>query len=233
MSRERHIIAIGGGGFSSEPENPAMELYILKQCGKSNPRIAFIPTATGDDPRYIVSFYSFFSRHGARPSHLPLFARTPELRSYVMGQDVIYVGGGNTKSMLAVWLDWGLDSILKEAWESGIVLAGISAGAICWFQQGITDSWTGNLKVLDCLGFLNGSCCPHYDGEKERRPAFHGFLSHHEIQPGIAVEDGAAVHFVGTNIHKAVASRPLARAYQMRFVNGTVEEQAIETEYLR
>ena len=209
-----------------------MELYILKQSGASNPKVCFIPTATGDDPRYTVSFNSFFTRHGCRPSYLPLFARTPELRPYLLDQDVIYVGGGNTKSMLAVWREWGLDRILREAWEAGVVLSGVSAGAICWFQQGITDSFAGNLRVMDCLGFLGGSCCPHYDGEKERRPTFHSLLSENRIQSGYAIEDGAAVHFIGGDIHKAVASRPNARAYRMRLVNGAPEEQPLDTEFL-
>ena len=232
MGKQRQIIAVGGGGFSGAPENPAMELYILKQSGAASPKICFIPTATGDEPRYIVSFHNFFTRHGCRTSHLPLFARTPELRSFLLDQDVIYVGGGNTKSMLAVWKEWELDGILREAWECGIVLSGISAGAICWFQQGITDSYASDLKVLDCLGFLSGSCCPHYDGEKERRPSFHSMLKQDQILPGYAIEDGAAVHFIGDDMHKAVASRPNARAFRMRLVNGAPEEKPLNTEFL-
>lgn len=230
---QRQIIAIGGGGFSGEPENPAMELYILQQCGKAKPKVCFIPTASGDADPYIASFYSFFSRFDCQPSDLPFFARTPELRSFVLEQDVIYTGGGNTKSMLAVWREWELDRILREAWESGVVLSGISAGAICWFEQGITDSFAEDLKVLDCLGFLRGSCCPHYDGEAERRPAYHALLSQNRIQPGYAIEDGAAVHFVGDVFHRAVASRPNARAYRMRLVNDAVEEQPLSMESIR
>jgi peptidase E len=229
---KRQIIAIGGGGFSGEPENPAMELYILQQCRKTKPNVCFIPTASGDANQYIVSFYSFFSRFDCRPSHLPFFARTPELRPYLLDQDVIYAGGGNTKSMLAVWREWELDRILREAWESGVILSGISAGAICWFQQGITDSFAADLEVLDCLGFLGGSCCPHYDGEAERRPAYHAFLSQNRIQPGYAIEDGAAIHFIGDDLHKVIASRPKAGAYRMRLVNGAVEEQPLSTELI-
>jgi peptidase E len=98
-----------------------------------------------------------------------IFKRTPDLRAFLLNQDVIYVGGGNTKSMLVVWRDWGLPELLREAWEKGIVLTGVSAGAICWFEQGVTDSWAGELRPFDCLGFLPGSCCPHYDGEGNRR----------------------------------------------------------------
>src|SRR5204863_9132516 len=120
---------------------------------------------------------------------LSLFDRTPDLAPLLLNQDLIYVGGGNTKSMLAVWKDWGLDVILKQAWKAGIVLAGTSAGAICWFQQGITDSFAGELRVLDCLGFIEGSCCPHYNGEAERRPSFHRMLQESRIRGGYALED--------------------------------------------
>jgi peptidase E len=144
---------------------------------------------------------------------------------------VIYVGGGNTKSMLAVWRDWGLPELLREAWTSGIVLAGISAGAICWFEHGVTDSFAGPLRPLACLGFLPGSCCPHYDGEAARRPTYHQLLSTGEIAPGVAIDDGAALHFVDTAIHGVVASRRGATAYRVQMHNGVVHEEALPVDY--
>jgi peptidase E len=132
----RQIIALGGGGFSMEPKNLTLDRYVLVQARTPEPAIAFVPTASGDAESYIVHFYTAFSQLPCRPSHLPLFRRTPDLRAYLLTQDVIYVGGGNTKSMLAVWRDWELPALLREAWASGIILAGISAGAICWFEQG-------------------------------------------------------------------------------------------------
>jgi peptidase E len=229
---KRQVIAIGGGGFLMEPDNPALDLYVLDQARTAEPAVTLLATASGDADSYLVRFYKAFSRYSCRPSHLPLFHRTPKLRNHILSQDVIYVGGGNTKSMLAVWRDWGLPELLKKAWEEGIVLAGVSAGAICWFQHGITDSWSGKLSVLECLGFLDGSCCPHYDGEPERRPAFHHFLSQEEVQPGVAIDDGAAIHFVDGAIHRAVASRPSALAYCVTASDGAVREEPLPTVYL-
>src|SRR5262245_4062072 len=124
--RKRQVIALGGGGFSMEPDNPALDLYILSQARASRPAVSFLCTARGDDDSYLVRFYRAFSGHDCRPSHLPFFERTPNLRDYLLRQDVIYVGGGNTKSMLGVWRAWDLPALLKEAWEEGVILAGIS-----------------------------------------------------------------------------------------------------------
>jgi peptidase E len=142
------------------------------------------------------------------------------------------VGGGNTKSLIAVWRDWGVIEILREAWESGIVLTGVSAGAICWFGQGLTDSFSDGLRPLDCLGFLPGSCCPHFDGEAQRRPAYHKLLAAGDIAAGVAIEDWAGVHYIGSEIHKAIASKRGARAYSMRSVHGSVQEVPLTVEYL-
>ena len=225
-----HIIAIGGGGFYRDPGNLALERYIVRQARAANPRVGLIPTAGAERDEYVLSFYTSFLGLGCRPSHLPFFKRTPDLRAFVLGQDVIYAGGGNTRSMLAVWREWGLPELLREAWESGVVLAGVSAGAICWFEQGLTDSWADRLRPLDCLGFLPGSCCPHYDGEADRRPSLHALLAAGEIGSGIAIEDWTAVHFTGTTIERVVSAKPGARAYSVRVVDGRVEEVALPVE---
>ena len=153
----RQIIPIGGGGFYRDPENLELEKYIIRQSGAASARVAFMPTASGEPDHYVASFYAAFLKLGCRPSVLTFFKRTPELRSFLLNQDVIYVGGGNTKSLLAVWRDWGVAEILHEAWQSGIVLTGVSAGAICWFEQGLTDSFSDGLRPLACLGFLPGT----------------------------------------------------------------------------
>lgn len=228
----KQIIALGGGGFSMEPGNPLLDRYVLAQARTEEPAICFLPTASGDASTYIVNFYTAFAGMACTPSHLTLFGRTPDLRETLLHQDIIFVGGGNTKSMLAVWREWGLPAILREAWEAGIVLAGISAGAICWFEQGITDSGAGALAVLDCLGLLPGSCCPHFDGEAERRPAFRQFLTNGEIMPGYALDDGVAVHFVGDELHRLVASHPYARVYRVDRRGGELLEQPLPAEYL-
>ncbi|MGB7947101.1 MAG: peptidase E [Candidatus Binatia bacterium] len=229
---QKQIIAIGGGGFYRDAENLLLERYIIQQTEVGSPRVAFVPTASAERNNYLVSFYTAFLKLGCRPSHLSFFKRTPDLRGYLLNQDVIFVGGGNTKSMLAVWQEWGVVETLREAWQSGTVLAGVSAGAICWFEQGVTDSWADQLRPLDCLGFLPGSCCPHYDGEADRRPSYHRLVASGEIAAGIAIEDWTGVHFKGLEPYKVVASKPGARAYNLRVVHASVQEVPLPVEYL-
>ncbi|NOS68299.1 MAG: peptidase E [Candidatus Peribacteraceae bacterium] len=222
--KPRQIIAIGGQGFAKPGRKPFFEPYILAQTSAKNPRICFLGTATGDSPKYIERFYETFSRLRCRPSHIPLFARTPDLRKILMSQDAIFVGGGNTKSMLAVWHEWGIDKILKEAWKKGIVLSGTSAGAICWFEEGVTDSWEGKLMPLKCLGFLKGSCCPHWSGEKERKPSYKKMLKAGKIRPGIAIDDGAGVHYLGQKLQCVIHHKNDVGAYRMNLRKGRLQE---------
>jgi peptidase E len=230
--RVKQIIPIGGGGFYRDSENLELEKYIIRQSGSENARIAFLPTASGEPDHYVSSFYAAFLKLNCRPSVLTFFKRTPDLRSFLLSQDIIYVGGGNTKSLLAVWHDWGMPEILREAWQSGIVLTGVSAGAICWFEQGLTDSFSDGLRPLACLGILPGSCCPHYDGEAERRPSLHRLLAANEIAAGIAIEDWTGVHFTGTKIERVVSAKAGSRAYSLTVVNGSVQEVALPVDSL-
>ncbi len=227
-ARRRDIIAIGGGGFLAEPRNLALEKYLLDQTGKERPRVLMIPTARGDDAEYVARFHAAFGELGAMTQHLPFFHRTPDLRSLVLAQDAIFVGGGNTKSMLAVWREWQLPQLLKDAYESGVVMGGQSAGAICWFEQGVTDSWADRLRPLDCMGFLPGSCCPHYDGEAERRPAYHALMQSGDVKPGYAIEDAVAVHFSNGRFERAVSKRVGARAYYVSLDAGSIREDALD-----
>jgi dipeptidase E len=228
----RQIIALGGGGFSMEPENTLLDTYILKQSDKDNPKICFIPTASGDSEDYIQRYYSFFQKLNCRPSHLSLFRpATRDLESFILEKDIIYVGGGNTKNLLALWKEWGLDTILKKAWNQGILLAGISAGSICWFEEGVTDSYGEGLEQLSCLGFLKGSNCPHYDGEADRRPAYHKLIREKKIQEGIAADDGVAIHYIEQEISNIVSSRPTSKAYRVSYDNKVVETE-LQTEFL-
>jgi peptidase E len=227
------IIAMGGGGFSMEPDNPLLDQYILDQAGRPRPKICFLPHATDDAVRYVHNFYHAFVKLDARPTYLSLFApHTADLESFLMEQDVIYVGGGNTKSMLALWREWNLPAILKKACEHGTVLAGLSAGAICWFEAGVTDSIPGRLTPLPCLGFLPGSCCPHYDGEADRRPAYHRLIRAGQVAPGIALDDGAAAHFRGGQLQHSVSSRPHARTYLVRLEGDIARDEPLPINYL-
>jgi peptidase E len=225
---KRQIIAMGGGGFSMEPENLALDRYILAQARVLHPKVCFVPTASGDAEGYIQRFYAAFETLPCEPSHLALFRRTVvDLEAYVLEQDVIYVGGGNTLNLLAVWQAHGLEPVLRKAWAQGVVLAGISAGSLCWHEFGVTDSRPGALTPLACLGFLPGSNCVHYDGEAECRPTYHKLLAGGAIPDGYAAEDGVALHYVDTTLEHVVSSRPGARAYRVARVGTEARETTI------
>ncbi len=214
--QKRRIVALGGGGFSMEPENPLLDDYVLGLTGKGRPRVCFLPTASADSDSYTQRFYKAFKKPRAIPSHLGLFKRDrTDLRRFLLGQDVIYVGGGNTANMLAIWRVHGIDKILMEAWKAGIVLCGISAGMICWFESSCTDSFGGLAALRDGLGFISGSACPHYDGEKYRRRTFHRLIHEKKLPAGYAADDGAALSFVGSRLAEVVTSRSDARAYRV------------------
>ncbi len=205
--REPTIVAM-----SNAPE-PLLDRYVLSLARGPRPAVGFLGTARGD--AFVDRFHAAFGALDCEPSHLPLFERTPDPAAWVAAQDVIYVGGGNTRSMLAVWREWGLDRLLYDAWRAGTLLAGFSAGAICWFEQGVTDSAAGPLQAMTGLGWLPGSCCPHYDGEPERRPACARLLAAGELAPGLALGDGTAAVFEGTQLRRIAAARPGASAWRL------------------
>jgi len=223
----RQVIAIGGGGFGRTQDSNLIEQFILDQTGKKNPKICFIPTATGDLDPYIVNYYSVFSKLDCDPSHISFFKRTIDLEEHILKQDAIFVGGGNTKSMLAVWKEWGLDLILKKAYEQGILMSGVSAGAICWFEAGLTDSWASELKMMECMNFIPGSCAPHYDEEPERRPATKKFLEDQSISFMYGIEGGAALHFINEKPKLTVRFNENKQAYNVK-IN---DNQLVETPY--
>lgn len=226
----RQIIAIGGGGFSGAPGS--LDQYILNQSNATVPKVCFVPTANGDADAGVVRFYDVYNKLNCKPVHLPFFRRTPDIRSLILSQDIVFVGGGNTKSMLAVWREWGLPDILNEALDQGVVFAGGSAGAICWFEQGVTDSWADALYVMDCLGFLKGSCCPHYDSEPARRPSYCEQVRTGQAMPGLALCDHAAGHFKDGVLDKVVVARETAKAFQVSCEAGNLQEDELQTERL-
>jgi dipeptidase E len=221
---ERQILALGGHGM--QPGEPLDDL-LLELTGASRPRVLLVPTASAESEAYVVRFYEAFARR-AQASHLSLFdIPPPDIRSIVLDQDAIFVGGGNTANMLAIWRVHGVDRFLREAWEAGVVLAGVSAGSICWFEAGVTDSFREELDGLDCLGFLPGSNCPHYDGEATRRPAYHRLVAE-GFPAGLAADDFVGLRFDGTELAEVVTSRPDAAAYRVELVDGEVAEERLE-----
>jgi len=229
---ERQIIALGGGGFLME-NSGLLDHYVLAASSAPHPRICFLPTASGDADSAIVKFYRAFRTRDCTPSHCELFRRDGELRDALLGTDVIYVGGGNTANMLAIWRLHGVDSILEEAWHAGVVLAGISAGAICWFESGVSDSFGESLAPFDdCLGFLPGSHCPHFDGEANRRPRYHQLVASGELAAGLAADDCAALHFRGTELADVVSSRSGVAAYRVSRDGSVAREEAVSARLL-
>jgi len=229
----RQIIAMGGGGFSMEPDNLLLDQYILAQINKDLPKVCFVPTASGDQTSYIERFYKAFNTLPCQPTHLSLFEPNfKDLEKYILEQDVLYVGGGNTRNMLLLWKEWRLDTLLKQAYENGVLLAGLSAGAICWFEEGLTDPLNAPLYKLDCLGLLKGSSCPHYDGENKRRPSYHQLILEGKIKEGYGVDDGVALHFVNETLTQSVSSRLNAKSYFVRRTHNQIVEEEIKTIYL-
>lgn len=232
----RCVVAMGGGGFSMEPENPLLDEYILSLAEVPRPKVCFVPTASGDADSYVARFYRAFSAFDCQPTDLPLFTRAAgDLESFVLSQDVIYVGDGSTANLLAVWRVHGLDRILWRAWDQGVVLCGLSAGMNCWFERSVTDSFdVARLQSLhDGMGLLPGNCCPHYDGEAHRRREFRRLIETGEFEGGWAADDGVALVFRGESLHEVVTSRPGAAAYWVaKSAAGDVVERPLETRYL-
>ncbi|HEY1236772.1 MAG TPA: peptidase E [Solirubrobacterales bacterium] len=231
MKPMRQIVAFGGGGFSQESGNPLLDDYVLGLTGRAGPRVCFLPTASGDADHYIVRFYNAF-RDRARASHVSLFRRergVTDIRSHLLAQDLIYVGGGSLISLVGVWRAHGIDSILRTAYEAGVILCGLSAGSLCWFAEAVSG-FHGEVNRVPGLGFLRHSNAVHY-GDGERRSAFHRHLLD-GMPTGFAAEDGAALRFIGDELVEVVASRAEARAYKLELRGNRVLETRLATRYL-
>ena len=200
----KNIVAIGGGGFGRSLGELKIEKYITSLVKKERPKICFIPTASGDNDLYKLNFYRAFSKLNCITSHLDFFSRTENLEDKILAQDIIYVGGGNTKSMLGVWKEWNLPITLKIGYEKGIVMSGVSAGAICWFDKGITDSFSEKLEIIDCLGIINEIACPHFDEEKEREPFVKEIIKCQRIDSCICIEGNCALHIENNFNYKSI-----------------------------
>lgn len=227
--QQGQIIAMGGGGFTMEPDNPLLDRYVLAATGKERPRVCFVPTAAGDSAGYVDRFFEAFTDDLCEPAYLSLFSRkVDDLAGVLCEQDLVYVGGGNTVNLLAVWRAQGMDEAVREALAAGTIFCGVSAGALCWFERGITDSYGPDLKpLMNGLGFLPGTFSPHYDSDW-RRPFEFGLFVRRHGGPAWAAEDGVALHFRDGGLIRVVSSRPNARAYE---VDG-MDARPVDTEYL-
>lgn len=230
------IVAIGGGGFMMEEGPSLLDDYVVSLAGAHRPRICFLPTASGDAEDALERYYRAFGRYGAALSHLAFF-RKPRpgaiplagIEQGLAAQDVIYVGGGNTRSMLAVWREWGVPQALRKAAGSGALLAGVSAGAICWFEWGASDSAAPGARSapLRCLGFVKGSCSPHWGGESHRRREFHAMVRSGDLPSGYGLSDGAALLIADGRAVEAVGTHAKAGAYRVQCALDRVTETAL------
>jgi peptidase E len=230
----RKIFAMGGGGFTAEPGNPALDDFILSLGRGLEPRILFLPTASGDPNAQIAAFQATFGQRACRPRHLSLFRLEQEpadLRALILSQSILYVGGGSMRNLLAIWREHDLDKILREAWETGVVLAGLSAGAMCWFEHGVTRS-TGKPAPVRGLGFLPGSLSVHYDGDPTRRPVYLDAVASGALPAGYGADDGVGLLFDDRELVRIVSSRPHARAHRVIARDGEAVETRVEPELL-
>jgi dipeptidase E len=235
----RTIVAMGGGGFQMEPDNPLLDDFVLELAREASsrqvPRMCLIPTATGDDREVIADFERLFAAPRAEPHVLRLFGRTDDdLAAVIRGQDAVYVPGGSTENLLALWRLHSLDEVLRGAWDAGVILAGMSAGAICWFDAATTDSFGPTLRPLrGGLGILEGTFIPHLHGEAQRLPLLRRLVADGTIPPGYGVDDGAALVFHDRELAEVVTSSPEAGAWRVEpDGSGGAIETALPTRYL-
>jgi dipeptidase E len=225
----RRVLAIGGGGFSSSIRDLALDHWAVSLTGADAPGVCLLPTASGDPEHQIERFYSTFRGKADRLSHISLFrlgARPMSLRRHLLGQDMIYVGGGSLVNLLALWRAHGLDRTLIEAWERGVLLCGVSAGAMCWFEAAVTRSH-GEPRASAGLGLIPGSLSVHHDSDSERRAAQRGALRD-GLPAGYALDDGVGLLFEGDRPTFAASARPEASAYRCELEDGHCRETVIE-----
>lgn len=216
---------------------PVFDLAVELAGAPERPRLAYLGTATGDDPVRIAGVYGAFAGSAVQVSHLSLFPMptVADVRAHLLAQDVVWVGGGSVANLLAVWRVHGLDDVLAECWRAGVVLGGVSAGSLCWHVGGTTDSFGPDLRpVTDGLGLIPTSNGVHYDSEEQRRPLYHRLVADGTLPGGHATDDGAGLVYRGTELAEVVADRPGAAAYRVeRGPDGTAVETRMEPRRLR
>ncbi len=237
----KRILALGGGGFLMENRHSPIDQHILTLTGKVRPRICFVSTANGDLPEGIDKFYEAYGALDCEPCHLAFF-RHPvpgaialaHIADTLLAMDAIFVGGGNTRSALAVWREWGLHDIFQRALAAGVLLSGVSAGAICWFESGLTDSvWGAGFQPLRCLGFLAGACSVHFHAEPGRRELLHEGVQARIFPDAIGIDDYAGVLYEDGRIARVMSWRRGATAYRVTCREGHTVEEALASESIR
>jgi dipeptidase E len=237
----KRILALGGGGFLMENRHSPIDQYLLRLTGKARPRICFVSTAGGDLPEAIEKFYEAYGALDCEPCHLAFF-RNPvpgavalaNIAETLLAMDAIFVGGGNTRSALAVWREWGLHDIFQRALAAGVLLSGVSAGAICWFESGLTDAiWGAGLQPLRCLGFLGGACSVHFHSEPGRRDKLHEGVQARHFTDAIGIDDYAGVLYEDGRIARVLNWRRGATAYRVTSREGRIVEEPLASVSVR
>ena len=222
-------ILIAGGGF-----NTAFIRYMAQLTGKPRPKLLYLPTASADSPNGVITWYRNCAPLNVEPSHQNSFiASTQQARSWdevFLSVDGIVCSGGNTLNQQAIWKAQGIDTILRQAWDRGIVLGGASAGSLCWFEEGTTDSRPKELSKVDCLGFLKGSHSPHYDAEPGRRPLYQKLIASGQMKPGYACDNDAGIFFEDNVVKRVVSARVGAKVYYVSVEGGKAVEKEMEPE---
>lgn len=222
-------ILIAGGGF-----NTAFVRYLAQLTGKPRPRLLYLPTASADSPQGIIGWYRSCAPLNVEASHqISFIASTQQSRSWedvLLSVDGIVCSGGNTLNQQVIWKAHGIDAILRQAWDRGIVLGGASAGSLCWFEEGTTDSRPKALSTVQCLGFLKGSHCPHYDAEPGRRPLYHQLIGSGQMKPGYACDNDAGIYFEDNTVKRVVHTRADADVFHVSLADGKVQEKPLPAE---
>ena len=224
-------ILIAGGGYGT-----AFIRYMAQLTGKARPKLLYLPTASADSPSGVISWYRNCSTLTVEASHQDSFiASTRQTRSWeevLLSVDGIVCSGGNTLNQQAIWQAQGIDVILKQAWDRGIVLGGASAGSLCWFEEGTTDSRPKELSIVKCLGFLKGSHSPHYDAEPGRRPLYQKLIASAAMKPGYACDNDAGIYFEDNTVKRVVHTRPAAKVYYVGVESGKAVEKTMEPDLI-
>jgi peptidase E len=233
--KRQRIVAIGGGGFQMEGRASPIDDYVVTLTGKATPRICLLSTPSGDRPDCIDSFHSAYAARGCEPSHIAFFERDPQrgavplsnLETHLLEQDAVFVSGGNTRAAIAVWREWHVERVFAKALDQGVLLAGMSAGAMCWFEWALTDTyWRHGYRPIQALGFVTGGCRVHYSAASEQRGRLHAALLAGAVPPTLAITDGAAAVYEAGVLDRVVTWQPGASAYHLRVVAGRVHEEA-------
>src|SRR6476646_8916728 len=224
-------ILIAGGNYGE-----AFVRYMATLTGKPRPRLCYLPTASADRADGVISWYRTCAPLNVEPfvqeSFISSYRQTKGFDEVLLSMDGIVASGGNTLNQQAIWKAQGIDVILRQAWDRGIVLGGASAGSLCWFEEGTTDSRPKELSTVKGLGFLRGSHCPHYDREKDRRPLYQKLIASGELKPGYACDNDAGIYFENDDVKRVVSTRPEAKVYYVSMVGGKVVERVMEPEHI-